>query len=213
MRLLNSSRSDIKKAKEDLRLLVWRRLEEADVTLPPKPCYGRIPNFKGAYDAALKTSKLPEWRDAKVVFANPDSPQRHLRLMALKQGKLLIMATPRLKRGFLEIDPLKVRGFEDEASTIGGAFKYGKLRETVVCRPDLIVTGCVAVDREFNRLGKGGGYGDREISLIKDRYGSDICVLTTIHDLQIVDSIPTEPYDSKVDIVVTSSRILRRRQP
>ncbi|MBS7613509.1 5-formyltetrahydrofolate cyclo-ligase [Candidatus Bathyarchaeota archaeon] len=210
---LNSGRYDVKKAKEKLRLLVWRRLEEANATLPPKPCYGRIPNFKGAYDAALKASKLPEWENAKVVFVNPDSPQRHLRLIALKQGKLLIMATPKLKSGFLEIDPLKVRGVEDEASTIGGAFKYGKLRETVMYKPGLIVTGCVAVDREFNRLGKGGGYGDKEISLIKDKYGSDICVLTTIHDLQVVDSIPIEPHDSKVDIVVTPSRILRRRLP
>jgi len=207
---LNNNKCDIKKIKEELRLLVWRKLEEANVTLPPKPCYGRIPNFKGAYTAALKASKLPEWEKAKVIFANPDSPQKHLRIIALKQGKLLIMATPKLKSGFLEIDPSKVRGVENEASTISGAFKYGRLRETVAYKPDLIVTGCVAVDREFNRLGKGGGYGDREISIIKDKYGSDICVLTTIHDLQIVDHIPTEPHDSKVDIVVTPSKILRR---
>ena len=210
---MNPGKYDVKKAKEELRLLIWRRLEEANVALPPKPCYGRIPNFKGAYDAALKASNIPEWKNAEVVFVNPDSPQRNLRLIALKQGKLLIMATPKLKSGFLEIDPLKVRGVEYEASTICGAFKYGKMRETVVHKPDLIVTGCVAVDREFNRLGKGGGYGDKEISLIKDKYGSDICVLTTIHDLQIVDRIPVEPHDSKVDIVVTPSRILRRRLP
>jgi 5-formyltetrahydrofolate cyclo-ligase len=213
MRGLSSGRYDIKKAKEELRLLVWRRLEEANVTLPPKPCYGRIPNFKGAYDAALKASKTPEWKKAKVIFANPDSPQKHLRMIALKQEKLLIMATPKLKNGFLEIDPSKVRGVENEASTISGAFKYGKLRETVVYKPDLIVTGCVAVDKEFNRLGKGGGYGDMEISMVKDKYGLDIRVLTTIHDLQMIDYMPTEPHDSKVDIVVTPSRILRREMP
>lgn len=83
---------------------------EAGVTLPPKPCYGRIPNFKGVYEAALKASSLPEWASADVVFANPDSPQRHLRAMALRQGKLLIMATPRLRKGFLEVEPSRVRG-------------------------------------------------------------------------------------------------------
>lgn len=201
----------IKKAKEALRLIVWRRLEEAGVTLPPKPCYGRIPNFKGAYEAALKASRLPEWVDADVVFANPDSPQKHLRAMALGQGKVLIVATPRLRRGFLEIEPSRVRGREVVAATIRGAFKYGRLCETIRHRPDLVVTGCVAVDRFFNRLGKGGGYGDREIELIKKLYGPDIPVLTTIHDLQLIDHIPTEPHDYKVDIVVTPSRILRRR--
>jgi len=206
---LNSS---IKRVKEELRLEVWRRLDEANVTLPPKPCYGRIPNFIGAYEAALKASKLTEWENARVVFINPDSPQRHLRTIALKQGKLLIMASPRLKSGFLIINPLEVKGVEEEASTIRGAFKYGRMSETVAYKPDLIVTGCVAVDGEFNRLGKGGGYGDKEISIVKGKYGSNIPVLTTIHDLQIVEKIPVEPHDSKVDIVVTPSRILRRRQ-
>lgn len=74
-----------------------------------------------------------------------------------------------------------------------------------------MVTGYVAVDRFFNRLGKGGDTGDREIGLIKRLYGPDIPVLTTVHDLQVVDHIPTEPHDFKVDIVVTPSRILRRR--
>lgn len=203
---------DIKRLKEAIRLLVWRRLEEANVTLPPRPCYGRIPNFKGAYEASLKVSNLPEWKNAEVIFANPDSPQKHLRAMALKQGKLLIMASPRLKTGFLELDPLKVRGLEEEASTIRGAFKYGKICDTVLHKPDLIVTGCVAVDMEFNRLGKGGGYGDREISIIRGKYGFDIPILTTVHDLQIVDNIPMEPHDSKVDIIVTPSKILRRRE-
>lgn len=203
--------ADIRKAKEALRLAVWKRLEEAGVTLPPRPCYGRIPNFKGAYEAALKASSLREWVDASVVFANPDSPQKHLRAMALRQGKLLIMATPRLRRGFLEVEPSRVRGREAVAATISGAFKYGRLCETIRHRPDLVVTGCVAVDRLFNRLGKGGGYGDREIELVKRLYGPSIPVLTTVHDLQLIDHIPTEPHDSKVDIVVTPSRILRRQ--
>jgi len=202
---------DIKRVKEGLRWRVWRRLEEAGVTLPPKPCYERIPNFKGAYEAALKASSLPEWTSARVVFANPDSPQKPLRAMALKQGKLLIMATPRLRKGFLEVEPSRVKGRESAAATIRGAFKYGRLCKTVRYKPGLVVTGCVAVDRSFNRLGKGGGYGDREIGLIKELYGPDIPVLTTIHDLQLIESIPTEPHDFKVDIVVTPSRILRRR--
>lgn len=201
---------DIKEAKRRLRLMVWRRLEEAGVTLPPKPCYGRIPNFIGAHEAALRASKLPEWVEAGVVFANPDSPQKPLRELALRHGKLLIMATPRLRRGFLEIDPGRVEGFESKAATIRGAFKYGRLSETVRFKPDLIVTGCVAVDRSFNRLGKGGGYGDREVGLIYGLYGSGMPVLTTIHGLQIVNRIPTEPHDFKVDIVVTPRRVLRR---
>jgi 5-formyltetrahydrofolate cyclo-ligase len=77
-----------------------------------------------------------------------------------------------------------------------------------VPRPDLIVTGCVAVDREGNRLGKGGGYGDNEITLFKSNFGN-IPVVTTVHDTQIVDEVPTGKGDVKVDIIVTPKTVIR----
>ena len=96
------------------------------------------------------------------------------------------MASPRLKQGFLQIDPQNVKGKEEVASSIKGAFKYGKPVEGPrtdalgeMPKPDLIITGCVAVDISGWRLGKGGGYGDIEVRRIKDQFG-EIPVVTTI---------------------------------
>jgi len=54
----------------------------------PFPCRGRIPNFKGAEAATEKLRQLEEWKKAKVVFVNPDSPQRKIRENTLKDKKL-----------------------------------------------------------------------------------------------------------------------------
>lgn len=198
----------IAEEKERIRRAIWRLLEERGVARYPLPCYGRIPNFEGAERAAYRLTYTDEWRRSNTILANPDYAQKPVREYALKHGKTIIMATPRLRSGFIIIDPSRVRGVEDYASTIKGAFKLGLIVDKPP-KPDLIVTGCVAVDREFNRLGKGGGYGDREITLARSLYGY-IPVATTIHDLQFVYRIPVEEHDVSVDIVATPTRLMYR---
>ena len=198
---------DIKAEKQRLREKIWREIQERGIAKFPLPCWGRIPNFQGAEKAAENLRKLEEWRKAKVIFVSPDSPQRKVRENALKDGKILVMASPRLKKGFLVIRPEKVRGQEAHASTIRGAFRFAEQTEDFP-KPDLVVTGSVAVDVHGNRLGKGGGYGDRELEIIRSRFGK-VPVATTVHDMQVVDFVPSEPHDQKIDIIVTSTRTIR----
>jgi 5-formyltetrahydrofolate cyclo-ligase len=193
--------------KEELRNKIWFLLEQKNVAIFPLPVRGRIPNFMGSDKAANLVRTLPDWKKAKVIFANPDYAQKRIREYALKEGKILIMASPRLKHGFLQIDPQKVKGKEDVASSIKGAFKYGKPVKDMP-KPDLIITSCVAVDRLGWRLGKGGGYGDMEVKKIKDEFGK-IPVVTTIHPLQLVEFIPHVEHDARVDIIVTPERVYR----
>ncbi|WP_457555613.1 5-formyltetrahydrofolate cyclo-ligase [Candidatus Pyrohabitans sp.] len=194
--------------KQKLREYIWKKLTEAGVARFPPP-YGRIPNFEGAEIAAERLSRLEEWRRAKVVLANPDSPQRKVRELALKQGKVLIMASPKLKHGYLLIEPARVKGKEREASSIKGAFRYGRSISLAEAeRIDLVVTGCVAVAKNGARLGKGGGYGDREIAEVRRRW-EDVPVATTLHELQILERIPEEKHDQRVSIIATPRRVIR----
>jgi 5-formyltetrahydrofolate cyclo-ligase len=196
---------NIVEEKRALRERIWRLLEEEGIARFPLPIHGRIPNFEGSERAAYLAGSLRMWRSAGVVFANPDSPQRMVRELALREGKTLIMATPRLRQGFLEVKP--IHGMGRIQSTIRGAFKYGRRIDEPV-KPDLVVTGCVAVDRYGWRLGKGGGYGDREINAILQKFGRTP-ILTTVHELQIVPVVPHEEYDTKVDYIVTPARIIK----
>lgn len=194
----------VKEQKADVRKRIWDYMEEHNIAAFPRPVHNRIPNFIGASEAAKRAAELPEWKSAKTIVANPDSAQRPLRQIAIEQAKLLIMASPRLKAGYLALEPPK----PGAAATIAGAFKYGKKLDSRIPKPDLIVTGCVAVDKKFYRIGKGGGWGDREITMIHKKFGK-VPVLTTVHDCQLVDKLPVEPHDTKVDIVVTPTRVLR----
>ena len=202
---------NIAQKKQQLREKIWRKMESSKIAVFPLPCRGRIPNFVGAERAAENLRKIREWKKSKVVFANPDSPQRKVRENVLRDGKILVMASPRLKKGFILIGPEKVKGRENFASTIKGAMKLGVVTQSFP-KPDLVVEGSVAVDRYGHRLGKGHGYGDMEIKLLKERFG-EIPIATTVHDLQIVENVPTEEKDEKITIIITPTRIIRILNP
>jgi len=69
----------------------------------------------------------------------------------------------------------------------------------------------VAVDRFGNRLGKGGGYGDMEIKhlLYEKSISHDTPIVTTVHELQIIESVPIEVHDQKINMIVTPKEITR----
>lgn len=198
---------DVIKEKRILREKIWREMTEKKIARFPLPCWGKIPNFEGSETAAGMARLLEEWKRAKVVASNPDYAQQRVRENALKDGKLLIMASPGLRKGYIVVDPKNVKGKEKFASTIKGAFKLGK-QVRKFPKPDLIVQGSVAVDARGHRLGKGRGYGDREVSMIRNKFGR-IPVVTTAHDVQVVDSVPSEERDEKIDVIVTPTRVVR----
>lgn len=63
---------------------------------------------------------------------------------------------------------------------------------------DLIVVPGVAFDRKGNRIGRGKGYYDRFLCKHLDVRRIGICF-----DFQLVDEVPTEPTDIKMDKVIT----------
>ncbi|MCS7126379.1 MAG: 5-formyltetrahydrofolate cyclo-ligase, partial [Aigarchaeota archaeon] len=144
-------------SKEEIREKVWKILEEKGVARFPKPVWGRIPNFEGAEIAGNRITKLDEFKMAAVVKVSPDSPQYIIRLTCLKNGKILLMPTPRLREGFLLLNPSKIsRKYYEKAATIRGAFMFGeKISLENIPKVDLIVVGSVAVGRDGSRIGKG----------------------------------------------------------
>lgn len=151
-----------------------------------------------------------EWENSETVFSSPDSALLDVRKNALEDGKILIMATPKIKQGYLLIDSEKVSGREKIASTIDGSFRYG---EKIGSFPqiDLVVEGSLAVDLKGNRLGKGGGFADQEIAhLLNEKViNPATAICTTVHPLQIVDDIITEEHDKKINMIVTPSMVIR----
>jgi 5-formyltetrahydrofolate cyclo-ligase len=61
---------------------------------------------------------------------------------------------------------------------------------------DAIVCGSVAVTRDGRRCGKGEGYSDLEFAILRELRHPPVPVATTVHDLQVVDSVPRDPTES-----------------
>ena len=197
---------------------MWRGLDRPGVARFPKPLRDRIPNFVGAERAAARAAELPEWERAKRLKCNPDAPQRPLRLRALREGKIVFMAVPRLRdaRCFLRLDPRKLGPHLVAASSIKGAFDHGEpVTPPALGTIDLVVVGSVAVNASGARVGKGGGYSDLEFALARQlgAVGEATPVLTAVHELQVLDEpIPMTGHDVPVDLIVTPERVIRTRR-
>ncbi len=207
-------KSEVHALKNQIRHRIWKTMEEKGVALFPG-AQGRIPNFKGADKASSLLSSLPEWRKAGVIKSNPDSPQRPVRHLALRSGKTVYMAVPRLKQKncFLKLDPSKIHpGHILEASSIKGAFRHGVLvHPEKIHHVDLIAAGSVAVNRGGGRIGKGGGYSDLEYA-IGQEFGfieEEVTILSTVHSFQIVDEdLPETDHDFRIDFIITPEEII-----
>lgn len=67
---------------------------------------------------------------------------------------------------------------------------------------ELAIIPALAIDRLGNRLGKGEGYYDRAL----ENFGGK--VLAVIFDSELLESLPSEAHDRKVDFVITPKRTL-----
>lgn len=202
------------KKKDEIRRRVWDILERTNAAAFPRPVVGRIPNFKGAEEACARLRSTRIWASARVVKINPDAPQRPCREAALAEGKILIMPTPRIRNGFLLLDPRRIppSAFR-RASTISGAFEHGAdVRPWDLPPVDLAVIGSVAVNpRTGARLGKSHGYAELEWGILTalGKATASTPVATTVHELQLVDDdIPREPFDLPIDVVATPARVI-----
>ncbi|CAG9135553.1 unnamed protein product [Plutella xylostella] len=189
----------------------------------PRPVYNRIPNFKGAPEAAAKLAELDVFKNADTVKVNPDKPQESVRVFSLEQQKTLYVPVPRLQTGFLnrlelpegETGPAAIR----KAVSRNGMETYGKpvgIEESGVSL-DLVVMGSVAVSKEGYRIGKGKGYGDLEFGLMMHMKAikPSTVVVTTVHDSQVFDTLPAElfgPHDVPIDIIITPTQVIETQR-
>ena len=78
---------------------------------------------------------------------------------------------------------------------------------------DAIVCGSVAVTRDGRRCGKGEGYSDLEFAILRELGHPPVPVATTVHDLQIVDSVPRAPTDQPLSVIATPTYTIRIKHP
>jgi len=103
------------------------------------------------------------------------------------------------------LTPSKLDGWEDLESSVYSILEPKKncIHEVSLNEIDLILVPGVVFDESGNRIGHGMGYYDK---LLKN--SKNACHIGLAFEVQIVDSIPAEEHDVKVDKIITEERII-----
>jgi 5-formyltetrahydrofolate cyclo-ligase len=197
--------------KDDARQTIWDALQDQKIARFPFPPHDRIPNFEDASAAAESLLNHEFFRDVKKIKVNPDAPQRYVRQGALKRGITLYMPTPRLRGGFKKFDPAEIPedNYSDAASLSKGEPFAQEVSLDELPEMDLVVAGSVAVTSTGKRCGKGHGYSDLEYAILRELGHPAVPVVTTVHDIQVVDDFPRDEHDVPLSLIATPTRIIR----
>ena len=66
-----------------------------------------------------------------------------------------------------------------------------------------------AVDRHGHRLGQGGGYYDRTLARLRPHTDGGPLIVAVVFEDEVLDEIPVEPHDCRVDAALTPRGIIR----
>lgn len=173
-----------------------------------KECRKRIRDLKRSYSFEEKESKSgriweqveknTRFQDARVVLAYwsmDDEVCTHDFVRKWAKEKTILLPCVRGEE-------LKIYYFEGDHLLCPGE-AYGIPEPTGECFPDLdeidlILTPGIAFDRQGNRLGRGKGYYDK---ILKETQAWKIGIC---FDFQLVDCVPAEAHDVRMDEVVCS---------
>jgi 5-formyltetrahydrofolate cyclo-ligase len=125
---------------------------------------------------------------------------------SLSDGRKVVL--PKVERSRKALDLYEVRDVGELTPGYMGIPEPSVVtedRQGTVDKVDVVIIPGAGFDLTGNRIGYGGGYYDRLLSDLK----SDIPIIAPAYEEQIVDSIPAEPHDKKVNIIVTDRRVIR----
>jgi 5-formyltetrahydrofolate cyclo-ligase len=99
-----------------------------------------------------------------------------------------------------EYQPAQIRDFD--ADLAKGKFGILEPRTVTPARPDVWLVPGLAFDPRGNRLGRGRGFYD---AMLRQARGPKLALA---HDFQLLDEIPADAHDARVDFVITESRVV-----
>lgn len=167
-------------------------------------------NVKKEKDIVImqRISQLPEFINAKTIFFytsfRNEVDTMDMIKVSLNAGKLIVL--PRVDK---ENNRLKLYEIKNMNELARG---YMWILEPFVSEDrlrnlddiDLIIIPGAAFDIYGNRLGYGAGFYDMLLSKMEKK----IPIVAPAYEEQIVEKIPAEPHDIKVDKIVTDKKVI-----
>ena len=151
--------------------------------------------FEQSQKILVKLEQHPDFVKAHSIMlysALPDEVQTQAFLEKWHLKKQIILPT------VVGDDIIPVEFGKDTTFAVGDFNILEPQNEPYTGGFDLIVVPGVAFDRQGNRIGRGKGYYDRFLCQHLDVKRIGICF-----DFQLVDEVPAEPFDIRMDEVIT----------
>jgi 5-formyltetrahydrofolate cyclo-ligase len=176
------------------------------------------PEQKRIKEAAIEKRlfSLNEFREAGsillyVSFRSEVNTMNYLEDV-LSLGKTLIL--PRVDARHRSLRLFDVKNVAQLSPGYMGILEPGteNAREVSLGSVDLVIIPGTGFDTLGSRIGYGGGYYDRLLSYESKQLAKvdkHIMTIALAFEEQIGDTIPTEPHDIKVDMIVTEKRTIR----
>ena len=204
--------------KASVRERVWSELRK--VAVPDSRFhfdFGEfIADFDGGDAAVQRLTEHAFYQQSQFIFITPDNCLDRLRLQALIDGKIVLMTTYSIKRGFWLLDPKRIAPeLYLYASTLDGMERIGQpvSLADIAGMPtiDYMVTGTGAINHEGVRFGKGHGFFDAEWGMLYQlgRISTATPSAAVVHDCQVLDETLTpDVYDTVADVIFTPTRTI-----
>lgn len=148
-----------------------------------------------------KIEELPEFINAKSVllyWSLPDELPTHIFIEKWCKTKQILL--PMVKEDRMLIKPFV--STKDLHKSDMGIWEPATQNEYLK-QIDIVLVPGIAFDKSKNRLGRGKGYYDRYF-MSKNVTKVGIC-----YDFQLLENVPTETHDIKMDIIITPNYTVR----
>lgn len=149
-----------------------------------------------------------EYKKSKTVFIYMDfknevTTSKLIKSM-IEEGKRVVI--PYTDTINTVIIPVELQDIENDLKISPFGYMEPKKEKIIPVDPkefDLIIVPGVVFDKRLNRIGFGKGYYDR--ILINKRH--DVKAVAVAFELQVLDEIPFEEHDVKMDMIITEENI------
>ena len=109
-----------------------------------------------------------------------------------------------------EAQPLKFRLWEPDCEMVAGAFGASIPEKGEWMTPEIVIVPLVAFDRQGGRLGYGGGFYDRTLEQLRSVQST--MAIGFAYAAQEDKSLPLEPTDQPLDLIVTEQGVITPAQ-
>ena len=159
---------------------------------------------------AANLMKIKEYKEAATVlfYAAKGNEARTESLIraAIKQGKMVLLPVTDMAKKEIVVAEIK----DYDADLINGLFGIPEPKRKITVDEkgiDVVVVPGVAFDLACHRLGYGHGFYDKLLHKLAAKKPG-IVAIGLSYDFQVVEKLPAEGHDHKLDRIVTESQVI-----